>query len=224
MKALTLSEFSKNSGEFKMVFTHEPSLKNQYYEIREKCYRAVEGGPSNFSGAEDCYDPISDTLIILNKEKVIGGARIIGSFKEHHIKLPIEEENFYLREIFTEYHLKKNNYCEFSRLAILPEFRSLELLKLILKTLSQKSISRNYKYLFSMAPLVQVRCYRRAFKSLNFPYPYIIHNNIDIPNKSELEVGNLKMYLASMQFASIEKNTINQNMLSSDHRRDREAA
>ncbi len=168
--------------------------------MRETCYRQVPDGPQDFDGSEDEYDCISDILVIKNKGKVVGGARIIGKSPYADYVLPLEEEGFTLENLFPDFSLQSTGHCEFGRLAVLPEYRDQSLLQSILYALSIQSVKRGYKYLFSMAPYTQARCYRMTFRALNFQNPYVIYNEIEIPQKSKAECGVLKMRLASLQF------------------------
>lgn len=188
-----------HDNDFEFAFSHERHLLEQYYAIREHCYRNVENGPKEFDGGEDFYDRISDILIVKHKGKVIGGARIVGKLPGSEIHIPIEAEGICLDDIFPEMSLHKWGYCEFGRLAILENYRSMDLLKAIISSLSRRAQARHYRYLFSIAPLTQSRCYRRVFQKLGFAHPYVIHEDIHL-HKSEEECGNLKMYLASLKF------------------------
>ncbi len=122
------------------------------------------------------------------------------------MKLPLEESFFQLKALFPEYELNKNSYCEFGRLAILNPHRSKDLLKNIVKALCKKSVERGYRYLFSMSPEQQARCYRMIIQAINFPHPYIIHNNIELPQKMQSECGILKMKLSSLRFPNTLEN------------------
>lgn len=183
-----------------LFFTKDNKLLSSYYKIREECYRAVENGPAAFEGREDHYDRLSDILVIVNNGHVIGGARIFGRAANSRISLPLEEDGFSMKRVFSRLDLNDMPYCEFGRMAILPEYRTLDLLQAMIDRLLKKSISRGYKYLFTMAPYVQSRCYRKIVGTLNFPYPYEIHKDIVMPRKSASECGVLKMYLSSLQF------------------------
>jgi len=192
----------------KFLFTKDPTLLNKYYEIRANCYRAVEDGPSDFSYEADELDRLSDILVVIQNGYVIGGARLVASTPENPIKLPVEQDNFRMKNVFPEYNLQDKTICEFGRIAIAKEFRSFSILEGLCEHLIKKAIDKGYHYQFSMAPKAQTRCYRRVGHKLNLPYPYIVHENIDVPLKPLEETGKLKMYLGSLRLPNtIEEQT-----------------
>ena len=184
--------------DFELAFSRERRLLEQYYAIRQHCYRNVENGPAEFDGREDFYDRISDILIVKHAGEVVGGARIVGRPRNVSIPLPLEQDGVSISKSLPEFNLDRLACCEFGRLAILDEYRSKVLLKEVVRSLIQRAIYRSYDYLIALSPLVQARCYRIICHNLKLPYPYLIHNGINV-NKSELECGNLKMYLATLR-------------------------
>lgn len=186
-------------GDFTLMFTKDIQLLREYYKVRQSCYRQVPGGPRAFSGAEDQYDRSSDILVAVNKGTVVGGARIVGSTPSRRIVLPMEDENLLLKNMFPDFRLDSKSYCEYGRLAVLQEYRSLDLLRHMCAALTARAIERGYAYLFSKAPYVQILCYQKISRLLQMPRPYIIHKHINLPDKGRQETGNLKMYLASIE-------------------------
>ena len=187
---------------FSCFFSQNDIYLNTYFKVREHCYRHVDGGPKDFDGSRDAYDEQADVIIVKYEDKVIGGARIVGSTRENRVFLPMESQNFQLNDIFPSYNLSEKGYCEFSRLAILKEYRSMELLNYVCGALIRKTIERGYDYLFAFTPLIQARTYRTVAHNLNLPRSYNIHMRLNAPQKDEKEVGDLKMYLSSLLLPS----------------------
>ena len=192
---------------YKYTFTKDPHLLNAYYKIRAECYRSVENGPGDFSYEADKLDTISDILVVSLHGRIVGGARLAGSKESYRITLPVETGNFRMANVLPHLQLENKNICEFGRIAIAPEHRSFSVLESLCEKLIRRAIRQGYHYQFSMAPKAQARCYRRVGSKLKLPYPYIIHENIDVPCKPQEETGNLKMYLGSLQLpASLPQN------------------
>lgn len=192
-----LEDISQSFG-WDLCFSKDRSLLEEYFAVREQCYRLVKDGPLNFSGQEDIFDKTADILIVRNGKKVIGGARIASSNPSFRSLLPLESEGFMMREIFPHLKLQDLSYCEFGRLAVLPQYRSAAMIENIVLTLILRAIETRHKFMFAMNPLVQARCYRKICKKLSLLKPYNIHTEMEIPQKPEL-CGNLKMYLSSLE-------------------------
>lgn len=191
-----------NNDDISFFFTKKHTLLERYFKIREQCYRLVPNGPKDFKGGIDHHDERSDILVIMHKNEVVGGVRIVGRSPSDQISLPMEEENFQLNSVFFSYNLKEKGYCEFSRLAILKEYRSMELLNRVCGALIHKTVERDYSYLFAFTPLIQARTYKQVAFNLNLPNEYKIHPQISVPQKNKTEIGRLKMYVSSLLLPS----------------------
>ena len=180
-------------------YTTNKALLEQYYQIREECYR--EGlGLENFSGAEDEYDRIGHIAIARRGNKVIGGIRLTVSTPDSTVRLPLEEEGFMMKDIFPELGLPKLNYCEITRLAVIPTFRVGDTSKELIRLMLQKAIVENCAYQFSVAPLIQARNYRMLIKQIGF-LP-IIRTDIEVPEKAiyeHLNYGKMCVSITSLR-------------------------
>ena len=59
--------------EFKL--SRDPQLLQQYYDLRERCYRKELGIP-DFDGSEDADDQRGRILLAIENGRCIGGARV----------------------------------------------------------------------------------------------------------------------------------------------------
>jgi hypothetical protein len=194
---------SHNDYGERLCFSKDPKLLQEYFVVRERCYRLVKDGPKDFSGHEDAFDRNADILVVRAGDSVIGGARIVSNKLAEKSSIPLESEGFKMKNIFPDLDLNKHSYCEFGRLAVLPQYRSMALIEDIVLTLIMRAIETKHKYMFAMNPLVQARCYRKICKKLRLLRPYNIHTEIEIPQKPE-QCGTLKMYLSSLELARSE--------------------
>jgi hypothetical protein len=145
-------------------FTKDPSLLEQYYKIRGDMY-ALELGLDDFPREKDRHDDNSDILILEEDGKVVGGVRLV--IKRPDSLLPMESKGFILEEILPELNLQNVTYGEFSRLAILPDYRE-NYLNTIIGMIGNKGREYNSKFLFAISPLAQSRMYRRFEKTFGF--------------------------------------------------------
>ena len=169
-------------------FTKDPALLQQYYIIRESCYKEV-WGLKVFSGAEDSHDRCGDILIVREGEKVVGGGRVVVRYSNSPEKrLPMETDEYLLHELLPEIGSDRVVIGEIGRIAISHEYRGNKLSQIGLY-LFAKAQSYSCRYLTIAAPLKQALKYRKLGKSLgadikiieNVPvveHPY--HNNIEM--------------------------------------------
>ena len=193
-------ELSLLKSDLRLFFTKDQNTLDQYYKIRERCYRQVKNGPKDFDGHQDVYDISGDILIVTYKDVVVGGARIFDNYQTKKLRLPLETDEFILHEQLPHLKLDNSSYCEFGRLALLKSFRHSKILDTIVENLVTYSIARGYRYLFFMSPLVQARCYKQALSRLQVNGEFRIYRDIKINGKTPEECGVLDMYLSSLKF------------------------
>ncbi len=178
---------SEENG-FVYEFTTDKNLLNQYYEIREACYKK-DWGLKVFSGVEDSHDRHGDILIVREGEKVVGGGRVVFRYSNSpENRLPLETEDFLLHELLPEIGSERIMIGEIGRIAVSHEYRGGKLSKIGLY-LFAKAQSYACRYLTMVTPVRQALTYRKLGKRLgadiriieNVPvaeHPY--HNNIEM--------------------------------------------
>ncbi len=165
-------------------FTHDVGLLHQYYLLREEMFSAV-WGLKNFSGKEDAYDSQSHIVIARKNLQCIGGGRLTISTPEDPRMLPMEKDDLILKDLFPELDLHETAYGEFSRMAILPEFRSGHILPEISHRFIKKAIAQGVEYVFIMAPIPLARNYRQVAQM--FGIRVNICQDITVPQRDEYE-------------------------------------
>ncbi|WP_372742561.1 hypothetical protein, partial [Neptunomonas sp.] len=103
--------------------TKNPQHLNDYYKIREECFR-TDLLLTAFDGSEDQHDKEGYILIARDGDRCIGGARINGCSPKADTRLPIENDDFIIKDLFPDLSLEKHAYCQWTRLALLPEYRT----------------------------------------------------------------------------------------------------
>lgn len=154
--------------------------KQAYYQIRELCYRQ-ELGLDFFSGAEDEDDRDGEIIIIKSNDRVIGGARINFVIPKMSNLLPLEEEGFHMKLLFPDLKLNNVGYCEFGRIAILPEHRSKGLWLKLVAVLTARALSRECKYLFTISSMEQAL--QNQGTHIEMGCHYIIEQQMEVPQK-----------------------------------------
>jgi Acetyltransferase (GNAT) domain len=184
-------------SELTFEFTRDAGLLSQYYHVRQ-CVFIGEWGIKEFCGGKDEYDEISDILIARTGKLCVGGNRLTYSCPDHPLELPMEHDDLQLRKLLPELALDNKIYAECTRLALLPEYRT----KAISRMLRTHSIMRNphkqVSYCFWVAPLPLARSYRQSCLALGFPCE--IRLDIEIPDKSDYH--GINMCLGIMDFTS----------------------
>lgn len=157
-------------------FSKKPQLLAQYYKIREACFRK-ELGLESFDGSEEEDDRAGHILIAMDVDRCIGGARFSGSPASNPTRLPMEGDDFVLEKIFPE--LAQQSYGQWTRLCLLPEYRTTEMLRDQCRAMVRGSVELNYSYGFNVAGLARARLYKRLHTVLG--YDYKIYDQIGIP-------------------------------------------
>ncbi len=153
----------------------------EYYRIREECFRR-ELGIRAFNGSEDCYDRSGYILIARIGGRCIGGARITGSSSTDLGQLPMERNGFMVLREFPQIAHSGSGYCQWTRLALLPEFRTTETLRNLTEAMINAARSLGYSYAFIISGLNRSRLYRRLYNSVG--YRFDILKDFKIPEES----------------------------------------
>jgi hypothetical protein len=187
-----------DSEEVVLEFSNNLMFRQSYFNLREKCYRA-DLGLDGFFGGWDHYDTAGNVLIARKGEEVVGGVRIIENLPGGDTLLPLESEDFRLKNIYPDLGLETSAYCEFSRLAVERSSRvGGHLAKDIIVEATREAKARGIRYLFAVSTPLQARCYRKVFRALG--HDYIIDNSVEVPQKEIY--GHLNMVLAYCDFES----------------------
>jgi len=151
----------------------------QYFKIRHISYREILGW-QHFSGAEEEDDRHASFVLALCEERVVGGIRLVVHSRNSSKRLPLEEEDFLLPELFPELKLTDKNYCEAGRLTMMPLFQHNQAIVGLFRCLLGLGQAHGCHYLFAVSPLVQARHYRQIFHRLGATYEI---QKIIVPDK-----------------------------------------
>jgi hypothetical protein len=155
-------------------------LLQQYYRMREAYFR-TELGLADFRGEQDALDLRSDLLIARDGNRCAGGTRITGRSPRRPHPVPIEELGFDLAEAVPEIGLSEAAYCQWSRAAIDPDYRTTDMIRDYFCALIETSRSLGYEYSFVVADRNRTRLYRRLCTLAGYRYE-VLH---DVPVPAE---------------------------------------
>jgi hypothetical protein len=178
-------------------FTKDSVLLQQYYIVRERCYKEV-WGLKIFSGAEDEHDRKGHILIVRNKNRVVGGGRLVIRSVNSSDRLPLETENLLLEEVLIGFDLKDKIFGEIGRIAVLPEFRGGKAATIGIYLIGLAKMHQ-CNYLTTVAPLEQAKKYKLIAEQLNMDVQILDNVLIaDRPYYNKIEMKLLVCDLATV--------------------------
>ncbi len=180
-------------------FTNNPEMLQQYYNIREYAYKETLG-LQHFSGQEDEFDIHSHILIVKAGGNVVGGARLIVSTPQNPQMIPLEEDGLDVKSKFPQLDFSQINYCEMSRLALLPEFRNKEIAEEIHRKFIDICARDNIDVGFARTTPLQQRRTKTIFNNLG--YEMIVRRDIDV------NYGDLPMLFSCVDFTPNREYTV----------------
>lgn len=157
--------------------TREAQLLEQYYELRESCFRS-ELGLANFDGSEDEQDRSSQIMVALKEGRCVGGVRI-----SSHISLSSQIEVL---------GLNHETSCMWERFAIDPAMRTLSLFREFSMHLINCSRESGYSNAMVLSSLTNARFYRRCHTALGVKFQIYRH----VPHCAQGVFSGLEHYLS----------------------------
>ena len=152
-------------------------LLDQYYQLREKCFRRELGIP-DFDGSEEYQDRRGQIVLAHKDGKCIGGARI-SSY------VPMREE-------LNRLDLHPHRCCIWERFVVDPAARSLRMVQQFVDEMIQASRDAGYLHAVMVSSMKNARLYRHCHSSLGVPFQ--IHH--EVPNCAKGAFEGLEHYLS----------------------------
>lgn len=179
----------------KYEFTQDRALLHLYYVLRQEMYRRTYGS-CEFPAQEDLHDKISYTLIARRGNLVVGGCRLTVREADEKFPLPMETDNFNLREVFrgTSLDLDKHKHGEMSRFAVMNDFkRNREVMIEMSRIIIQKAINLKLKCFFLKSNYLIARNWRMIANHLQLENEIMEHIKVPPPPHST----DVKWYLCA---------------------------
>lgn len=141
-------------------FTQDRGLLHQYYHLREVMYRKMFE-TDKFKGEEDTHDKLSYILVARRGRLCLGGCRLTVREGDEMWPLPMESENFKVRELFPMLSLLNERHGEISRFAIMEDCgNENEIFYGLCKLMYEKVIELRVHYLFAKSTYTLARNWR----------------------------------------------------------------
>ena len=155
----------------------DPRLLQQYYQLREECFRRELGLP-DFDGSEDERDRQGQILIARIGDRCVGGARIApGTVVEKQLD---------------ELALAPEACCMWERFVIDPVVRTVQLVRDFCAYLIEASRMFGYAYALVLSSLRNARFYRQCHSALGVGFQ--IHRSV--PDCAQGAFEGLEHYLS----------------------------
>lgn len=146
-------------------FTNDRALLHQYYRLRESMYRKVFH-TDKFVGAEDVHDKISHILIARRGKLVVGGCRLTIREADEDFLLPMESQEFRLRDMFSSLPLNKVRHGEISRFAVIDEDEDhLDIMLVLSQLIIEKCVDSDLNFVFLKSSLPMARHWRKIIQT-----------------------------------------------------------
>ncbi len=163
------------SIEFKL--TRDPQLLEQYYALREQCFREELGLP-DFDGSEEKEDRQGQILLAIQDGRCIGGARI--------------SPNVSLQSQIRQLDLKQDTCCMWERFVFDPAVRTVQMIRDFCAHLIQFSREIGYHHAMVLSSLRNARFYRQCHSALGVGFK--IHRHV--PHSAKGSFAGLEHYLS----------------------------
>ena len=162
-------------------FTNDRALLHQYFRLRETMYRKVFQ-TDKFVGEEDLHDKLSHVLIARRGKLCIGGCRLTIREADEDFLLPMETQDFKLRNIFPTLPLKKFRHGEISRFAIMDEDEDvLDVMRTLVMLIVEKCVGSELAAAFLKSSLPMARNWRKLIQIHCGQNNVKICTGIDVP-------------------------------------------
>lgn len=159
------------------IVSQDPQLLEQYYQLRQACFRKELGIP-DFDGSEDDVDRQSHILLAIQDGRCIGGARISPN-------IPVEGQ---AREL----DLDEDDCCMWERFVVDPAVRTIQLIRDFCAKLIEYSRYFGYQYALVLSSLRNARFYRQCHTALDVGFQ--IHRAV--PDCAQGAFAGLEHYLS----------------------------
>jgi hypothetical protein len=204
----------QEKGDLIYKFVDDSSSLDEYINLRKSLYKEDEKFKGfrffDYIEKEDYEDLSSKILIVKDKNRCVGGARLTISRPEKRIMLPLEEnislspleDKGRLSSLFPEISLENQVYGEFSRIVLEPKYRSGLYTKQIFYHILNMAKKEGITYMFGMGDAIRSRLYKQIYSG--FGLKVQIRKDITLPDKATYE--GIKMYIMTMSLEDLNTN------------------
>ena len=157
--------------------SQDPQLLEQYYDLREHCFREELGLP-DFDGSEEEQDRHGQILLAVENGRCIAGVRISPGVS--------------LQSQVQHLGLKRDACCMWERLVFDPAVRTVQLIREFIAYLIEISRETGFQHAMVLSSLRNARFYRLCHSALGVGFQ--IHRHV--PHSAEGAFAGLEHYLS----------------------------
>ena len=161
----------------KVELTRSPGLLQQYYALRQQCFRE-DLGISDFDGSESMRDRLGHILLAHEDGRCIGGVRISSELE--------------VSNIISDLDLHENACCMWERFVIDPTFRSLKFTRHFIAHLIKTSDTLGFHHGIVLSSLRNARFYKACHTALGVTFEIDRH----LPDYGADDFAGLEHYLS----------------------------
>ena len=159
----------ENRFGYKVLFTRDADLLEDYYTIRMNAYQNRLGF-EKFNKLETDYDKEGRIIIVTKSGKVIGGMRLMFTGECKYFSAEYPGTQFQYEKVTQRYHDERHDLknVEASGVAAVESGRDFTVLESMFELMFQNAQSRECNYIFGIALISACRLYRLVFERLGF--------------------------------------------------------
>jgi hypothetical protein len=183
LQDMVIKRFTKTPKPVEPVvyeFTDDKALLHQYFIMRERMLGTDKFLPKGVI-PQDIHDKISHILIARRGKLCIGGARLTVREGDETFPLPMESDEFKLREIFPNVPLDTEKHAVISKFAILDDQKNSEILYSLCKIMYEKILRDDVRFLFMRATNITLARNWRLISNTLRPNSTRICSEVEVP-------------------------------------------
>jgi hypothetical protein len=184
LQDMVIRRFSRTPKPLEPVvyeFTDDKALLHQYYIMRERMLGTDKYLPRGVL-PQDIHDKVSHILIARRDKLCIGGARLTIREGDETFPLPMESDEFKLRDIFPHLPLDTEKHAVISKFAILDDQKNAEILYALCKIMYRRMLKNDVRFLFIRATNIALARNWRLISNTLRPQSTRICSEIDVPD------------------------------------------
>lgn len=161
----------------------DPEILKDYLRLRREVFEADPVTAKVLKPNQGWrYDLETHVIVAKNNEnKCIGGAIMIVKESGSDLLLPLESDDFRLKDVYPELDLGGSICVQFSYLVVDENYRNLKCSSNIFRFIYELCIARGVRYIFSISPYNMARRHLLTIQMLNLGIKAEIEKNIFLP-------------------------------------------
>lgn len=161
--------------------TKDDNLIQKFLEVRKYVYSLKPVTQKSLAFNEGWnYGMDTHVIMVMDKDKCVGGAIFIINDCSTDLFFPPENENFRLKFLFPEYQLDKNIHAFFKSFVILPQYANWKCSANIFRCIYNLCVKNGVKFLFATPHLSAAKVNKISLKKLKLDLLMEIKDNIKL--------------------------------------------